>query len=101
MSQPTFIPGLQLGRLFYTEAVRPILDARFPGLAHDAALIGSGSDKLGFDTEMSTDHDWGPSVILFLREEDISLEPQIREAMAHNLPHTFYNYPTNFAEFAP
>jgi hypothetical protein len=94
----TFIPGLQLGRLFYTEAVRPILDAHFPGLAHDAALIGSGSDKLGFDTAMSTDHDWGPSVILFLREEDISLEPQIREVMAYHLPHTFYNYPTNFAD---
>jgi hypothetical protein len=36
--------------------VRPVLDAHFPGLAHSAALIGDGSDVLGFDTPVSRDH---------------------------------------------
>ncbi len=35
-----FIPGIELARRFYREAVRPVLDAEFPGLPHSAALIG-------------------------------------------------------------
>lgn len=52
-----FIPGIELSRRFYAEAVRPILDAHYPGLPHAAAHVGS--DVLGYDTEMSTDHFWG------------------------------------------
>ena len=68
-----FIPGLALSRLFYTEQVRPLLDASFPGLAHTAALIGSGSDVLGFDTPRSTDHDWGPRLQLFLADSGLAI----------------------------
>ncbi len=46
---PEFIPGLKLCEAFYWQAVRPILDAAFPGLAHTSALIGYGSDVLGYD----------------------------------------------------
>lgn len=95
---PDFIPGLQLGRLFYEEAVRPVLDARFPGLVYDAALIGAGSDKLGFDTAMSTDHDWGPSCVIFLREADIDLKADIEARLSLALPRTFYGYSTHFDE---
>ena len=65
-----FIPGLELARRFYWEAVRPVLDADFPGLRHSAALIGTGSEVLGFDTPMSSDHHWGPHAMLFLAEDD-------------------------------
>lgn len=51
-----FIPGLELSRLFYLEAVKPILDTDFSDLQYGSALIGSGSEILGFDTEMSADH---------------------------------------------
>jgi hypothetical protein len=64
---PDFIAGLRLGKLFYLEAVEPILNASFPGLQVSAALIGSGSEILGFDTEMSADHHRGPRVMLFWR----------------------------------
>lgn len=66
----SFVPGLVLSREFYHGLVRPVLDARFPGLPHSAALLGRGSEVLGFDDEMSTDHDWKPRVLLFLREGD-------------------------------
>ena len=65
----TFIPGMELSRRFYWEAVRPVLDRLCPGVAHSAALIGSGSETLGFDDEMSRDHNWGPRLQLFLRPE--------------------------------
>src|ERR1700690_828957 len=94
---PDFIPGLELSRLFYTEAVKPILDADFPDLRYDAALIDSGSEVLGFDTEMSRDHHWGPRVSIFVSASD---QPQvaetIRETLRHRLPYTFRGYSTSF-----
>lgn len=53
-----FVPGIELSRDLYHELVRPILDADFLGLPYSAALLGRGSEVLGFDDEMSTDHDW-------------------------------------------
>jgi hypothetical protein len=96
---PPFIPGLELARRFYHEAVRPILDAQFPGLAHDAALIGSGSEVLGFDTAMSRDHHWGPRAMLFLREADLpEFGPRIASAMTQGLPDDFLGYPTGYRD---
>jgi hypothetical protein len=77
-----FVPGLRLSERFYREAVRPVLDSEFPDLPHSAALIGTGSEVLGFDTEMSTDHDWGPRVLLFLQEEHSHHGPVVREIAA-------------------
>lgn len=99
---PEFIPGLILCGDFYREAVRPILDDAFPGLAHSAGLIGSGSEVLGFDDEMSTDHHWGPRVQLFVGEADY---PRVTEAihttLAQRLPYTFQGYSTNFSQPDP
>ena len=69
MNRP-FINGIELSRIFYEEAVRPILDAHFPNLPHSAALLGPGSDVLGYDTPQSRDHDWGPRLLLFLSADD-------------------------------
>ena len=63
-----FVPGLTLAELFYKEAVSPVLLKHFSRLRYSAALIGHGSEVLGFDTERSTDHHWGPRVQLFLTE---------------------------------
>ncbi len=92
---PPFIPGLELSRRFYSEAVRPLLKTHFPGLAHAAALIGPGSDVLGFDTAQSTDHDWGPAVRLFLREADAAQGDTIVEMLRHHLPLEFAGYPVH------
>jgi len=95
---PDFIPGTELSRLFYQEALLPILETHFPTLPHAAAHMGDGSDVLGFDTPMSTDHGWGPSVTLFLREQDIHLGPRILEVMSEHLPYTFHGYSTHFGD---
>ncbi len=92
-------PGLELSRRFYWEAVRPVLERSFPSLPHTAALVGPGSETLGFDDEMSTDHSWGPRLQLFLRPEDWeALAGAIGERLRHELPHRFLGYPTNFTE---
>jgi hypothetical protein len=52
------VSGLDLSRRFYEQAVRPLVS----GVPHSAALLGEGSEVLGFDDEVSTDHDFGPRV---------------------------------------
>jgi hypothetical protein len=95
--KPKFIPGLELSKRYYFEGVHPILAGRFPGLLHTAALIGDGSEVLGFDDSISTDHHWGPRLLLFLPEEDRRrLAEPLRQALAENLPYEFLGYPTNF-----
>ncbi|HEY6247722.1 MAG TPA: DUF4037 domain-containing protein [Pyrinomonadaceae bacterium] len=99
---PKFIPGLKLSRLFYRRIVQPILDREFPGLHYSAALIGWGSEVLGFDTTMSRDHHWGPRVLLFLSKQDYpGLHQQIDRVLANNLPYEFLGYSTNFSKPEP
>ena len=95
---PDFIPGLKLGEGFYRQAVRPIIEQEFPDLRHTAALIGSGSEILGFDTAMSSDHHWGPRAMLFLSEDDFArYHNALHDAFAQQLPYTYGGYSTNFA----
>lgn len=97
-----FIPGLELARQFYQGAVRPILESDFSGVPYSAALIGTGSEVLGFDTEMSTDHHWGPRAMLFLRENDYEHHAgAITESLRQRLPVRFCGYSTNYSEPDP
>jgi hypothetical protein len=75
-----FIRGLDLSRRFYEETVRPLLDAHFPNLPHTAARIGRGSEVQGFDTERSTNHDWGPRAFARLSLPDLT--DVLRSALA-------------------
>ncbi|HET9495302.1 MAG TPA: DUF4037 domain-containing protein [Chloroflexia bacterium] len=94
---PDFVPGLVLSEHYYEEAVGPILARNFPRLRYAAGLIGSGSDVLGYDTAISTDHHWGPRLLLFLAEEDHSaLRSDIDDALRRELPYSFMGYPTSF-----
>jgi hypothetical protein len=94
---PQFVPGLQLAREFYAEAVHPLLEAHFPQLQYAAALLGPGSEVAGFDTERSTDHDWGPRLQVFLSAEDAARHaPAITAALADRLPASFRGYPVAF-----
>ena len=94
----SFVPGLQLAEGLYWEVVRPLIDDHFPDLVHAAALIGSGSEVLGFDDKVSTDHHWGPRVMLFLEPEDQERHSEALETLlARRLPYEFRGYPTNFA----
>ena len=86
--------GLELSRRFYLEAVRPILERDYPDFSYAAALVGYGSDVLGFDDEMSRDHEWGPRVQLFVR--DALHSDEIEGRLARALPTTFAGFSTHF-----
>src|SRR5512137_1491318 len=90
---PNFIPGLDLCERYYAELARPLLDRYYPNLRHAAALIGYGSEVLGFDTEMSMDHAWSPRLLLFLREADLPLAGQIHAMFRRELPTHFLGFP--------
>lgn len=92
-----FIQGLDLCEAFYRQYVGPALGTAFSQIPHSAGIIGSGSEVLGYDTVMSTDHHWGPRAMIFLKEDDLAAYGEsITEYFKINLPHTFMGYPTNF-----
>ena len=99
ISMQDFIPGLKLSQLFYAEAAKPILETHFPEIPHSAALIGWGSEVLGYDDVQSSDHHWGPRFLLFLSpEHHQEYKTAISNALSDNLPHRFRGYATNFGE---
>jgi hypothetical protein len=52
---------------------------------------------LGFDDAMSTDHHWGPRVLLFFQPGDMTRYAQtVHTILARELPYEFEGYPTSF-----
>jgi hypothetical protein len=93
-----FIKGIELSRRFCQEIVKPILDSEFLGLKYSSALIGWGSEVLGYDTEISRDHHWGPRLLILLNEEDfVELKEKISQKLSEKLPYEFMGYSTNFS----
>lgn len=80
---PMFVPARELSEAFYREVIAP----KLVGVMHSAGLLGWGSDVLGYDTARSTDHGWGPRVLLFTEDGQ---SPQLE------LPESFRGWPVQF-----
>ena len=66
-------------------------------MRYSAALLGPGSEVLGFDTPLSTDHHWGPRLQIFLSEEDFAAYvTRVNDVLSQKLPYRFRGYSTNF-----
>ena len=92
------LSGIELSRRFYGELVAPWLRQAFPNLRHAAALIGYGSELLGFDDAMSQDHNWGPRVLIFVSEADFAAHAQaVVGEFARIMPAEFGGAPIGFA----
>ena len=86
--------GLELCRRYYYEAGRPALTEKFPEVMARAAagLAGDGSECLGYDDEISRDHDFGPGFCLWLTEEDyVKYGAGLKEAY-QSLPREFLGF---------
>ncbi len=88
--------GARLAELLYRTCVAPILDEHVDSIPHAAGLLDQGSEVLGYDDEMSTDHHWGPRVLLFVRERDADRADAIRRVMSHRLPVEIDGVPTHY-----
>lgn len=84
-----FIPGIDLARVFYEDHVRTIA----ADVPHTAALLGEGSEVLGFDTERSTDHAWGPRLQLFVEADSVA---GIKRRLEEELPDEVRGWPARF-----
>jgi hypothetical protein len=94
--------GIDLSRRFYEDMVRPWLRAAYPDVRHAAALIGYGSEVLGFDDEMSRDHNWGPRVWLFVGESEFAARADaIVERFAAFAPASFEGVPIGYSKQTP
>ena len=98
---PEFIKGMDLCEGFFNKHAKPIIEENFPNLKYSAGLIGYGSDVLGYDDAVSTDHMWGPRFYLFLSDADISKKNDIIKALSENLPYTYKGYSVNFTDPDP
>ncbi len=95
----SFIKGLDLSEAFFNQVGKKILEKDFPNIKYSAALIGYGSDVIGFDTAMSTDHMWGPRFYIFLEEANFeTIKQGISQAFSEQFPHEFMGYSTHFPE---
>ncbi|MBS1180704.1 MAG: hypothetical protein H6Q99_584 [Proteobacteria bacterium] len=89
--------GIELSHLFYRNVVRPWLNKTFPDLRHDAGLFGYGSELLGFDDDMSRDHNWGPRVQLVIGKADFEASaPAIVNGFDTVKPQSFLGEPIGY-----
>lgn len=88
--------GLKLSERFYFEVVGPLLREYSADLRYSAGLLGYGSDVLGFDDSTSTDHNWGPRLVLFLDDTELDRAPEIDDVLRRRLPPAIAGFSTNF-----
>ncbi len=84
--------GLELAERFFNEYGKDLIK----GVEHLVAvgLIGSGSECLGYDDEISTDHDFEPAFTVFLPSEDI-----LDRKTAFELERSYARLPKEFLGF--
>ena len=89
-----YMKGLELARKYYLDFGAPMLERDFPELVGKIAvgLIGSGSECLGYDDDISEDHDFEPAFCLFITDDlDSRTEFALERAYA-KLPKEFMGY---------
>lgn len=64
--------GLELAESYYNEYGKRMIEEEFDEYTDRIAvgLVGEGSECLGYDDEISTDHDFEPGFCLWITEED-------------------------------
>ncbi len=88
--------GIELAKRFFYEIIEPMLGSRYPELQYAAAFLGAGSEVLGYDDEISQDHDWGLRLNLFVPDEQ--LIEKLDQFFRDELPDKFLGYSTNWGE---
>ena len=86
--------GIELCRAYYEAFGKPMLEEQFADKLHRIAigLVGEGSECLGYDDEISQDHDFEPGFCLWItREDEREFGFRLERAYA-KLPKTFKGF---------
>lgn len=88
------IKGLELSKRYFYNIVLPEFEKTLFDILPLCAfgLVGEGSECYGYDDELSKDHDFGPSVCIWLRKDDyLKYKDRINEVLK-NLPKTYLGF---------
>jgi hypothetical protein len=97
--------GLDLAREYFFTYGEEMLEKKFSGFKERIAcgLVGEGSECLGFDDEISQDHDFGPGFCMWLTDDDFDKIGEILRSAYAELPGLFCSYmkrdPVSFGEW--
>ncbi len=86
--------GIELARKYYETCGAPMLEEQFSSVLDRIAvgLVGEGSECLGFDDDISQDHDFEPGFCLFVTLADYEQFGFALERAYAKLPKTFEGF---------
>lgn len=88
------IKGLELSKRYFYDIVLPEFEKKLNDILPLCAfgLVGEGSECYGYDDELSKDHDFGPSVCIWLRKDDyLKYKDRINKVL-ETLPKTYLGF---------
>lgn len=88
------IKGLELSKNYFYDVVLPEFEKDLNDILSLCAfgLVGEGSECCGYDDKISQDHDFGPSVCIWLRKDDnLKYKDRINKVLK-NLPKTYLGF---------
>ena len=88
------IKGLELSKKYFYDIVLPEFEKSLKDILPLCAfgLVGEGSECYGYDDKISQDHDFGPSVCIWLRKDDyLKHKDKINEVLK-KLPKTYLGF---------
>jgi len=91
-SELRFRSGLEISKEFISNLLLPLLQDTLPEFYDrlSVAVVGTGSDVLGFDDEISRDHHWGPRAnVMFLREDCERIQQPLQTVLNEKLPDSY------------
>ncbi|MDO4690899.1 MAG: DUF4037 domain-containing protein [Fusobacterium sp.] len=86
--------GLELSRRYFYDIVLPAFEEKLKQVLPLCAfgLVGEGSECFTYDDEISRDHDFGPSVCIWLKENDYRKYRDKINIVLENLPKEFKDF---------
>lgn len=84
-----FRQAAEVANGFHAEVIAPLVG----DVDYAAGLLGWGSDVLGYDTARSTDHGWGPRLVVLVDAGEVE---RVRKAVDDGLPDEYAGYPVRF-----